>query len=170
MTITTTCSQPCSKAQGGVTVAQFDSIDEILDLAIEREIAANQLYKDLAKRMPNQTLKNLFEQLALEEQQHKEKIVFEIIKSGRTIDIKTKEAYLSMDDYDEDDASVVDLDFKDVFRMAIEKEKRALRFYLELAAIVDDRPSREVLLSLAEEEAAHRAQFETELERLSAGP
>ena len=150
-------------------MAQFDSIDEILDLAVEREIAANQLYKDLAKRAANKMLKNLFEQLAQEEQQHKEKIVFEIIKTGRTIDTKLKESYLSMDDYDEDDASVVDLDFKDVFRMAIEKEKRSVRFYLELAAMVDDRPSREVLLSLAEEEAAHKARFEIVLERLSGG-
>lgn len=149
-------------------MAQFNSIDEILDLAVEKEIAANQLYKDLAKRAANETLKNLFEKLAQEEQQHKEKIEFEIIKAGRTINIKTKEAYLGMDDYDEDDASIIDLDFGDVFRMAIEKEKRSVRFYLELAAIVDDKPSRNVLLSLAEEEAAHKAQFEIELEQLSA--
>jgi len=59
-----------------------------------------------------------------------------------------------------------DRDYKDVLMFAIKKERISVRLYVDLAAIVEDAGSREVLLSLAEEEAGHKARFEIEYEKL----
>lgn len=149
-------------------MAEFDSLDEILDLAIERELEAYQLYTDMAKRAANPTLCKLFEELAEEELEHKAKLELEIIKTGKAVRAKENKMYFSMDDYDEDSSVALDLDLKAVLAFAIDKERRSVRFYLELAAVIDDRQSRDVLLSLAEEEAEHKARFRIEYEQLAA--
>jgi rubrerythrin len=47
---------------------------------------------------------------------------------------------------------------------AIKKERISVRLYVDLAAIVEDAGAREMLLSLAQEEAGHKARFEIEYE------
>ncbi len=148
-------------------MAEFGSIKEILELAVEREVEANQLYADLAKRAANPIMRRVCEELGEEELEHKAKLELEIIKMGRTTTAGQRQAYFGMDDYDQDPGANLDLDFKDVLALAIEKEKRSVRFYVELAVAVDDKDSREVLLSLAEEEALHRARLEIEFDQLA---
>ena len=59
---------------------EVDSIGEILELAVAREEEANLLYKDLAKRAKDPTMRIIFEKLADEELEHKAKLELEIMK------------------------------------------------------------------------------------------
>ena len=149
-------------------MAQFDSIEQILEVAIEREIEAYQLYIDLAKRAANMTLRKVFEEFAAEELDHKAELELEIIKTGKTVKPAQTQIYLGMDDYVEDQTPIIDLDLVDVLAIAIEKERRSVRFYVQLAATIKDSEFREVLLALAEQEAGHKARFEIEYQRLIA--
>ncbi|MHC4750897.1 MAG: ferritin family protein [Planctomycetota bacterium] len=45
---------------------KFDSFDNILDFAIEKEIEANQFYTDLASKMENPAMGEVFEAFAKE--------------------------------------------------------------------------------------------------------
>ena len=46
--------------------------------------------------------------------------------------------------------------------MCIEKEDASVKLYAEMAAMVKDADSRQILLSLAEEEMRHKIKFEVE--------
>ncbi len=50
------------------------SYQEALQVAIQREIGAHELYLYLASRSGNQTMKDLFDKLALEEAKHKQRL------------------------------------------------------------------------------------------------
>ena len=49
----------------------FDSINEVLDYAIEQEIVANKFYLDLANKSSIPAMKEVFESFAREEQGHR---------------------------------------------------------------------------------------------------
>ncbi len=53
----------------------------------------------------------------------------------------------------------------DILRMALEKEKDALRFYEEACAIVSHPAAKVTLQAMAEEERSHIRKIEEELDR-----
>jgi rubrerythrin len=65
-----------------------------------------------------------------------------------------------------DDEAQLDMDYKDMLLLGIEKEEASFRTYVNLLANVDDEESREVLLAIAEEEVKHKLRFETEYDLL----
>lgn len=145
-------------------MGEFESVGEILEFAIAREEAANRLYKDLAARAGSPAMRRVFEDFAEVEQEHKEKLELEAMKEGMVVVPRERLAAFKVSDYVADVASVPEMDYKDVLMFAIKKEQISVRLYVDLAAIVEDSGAREVLLSLAEEEAGHKARFEIEYE------
>ena len=141
---------------------EFGSDDEILQFAISREVAAHQFYTDLVQEMDNATMRLLFENFAKEELRHKATLELEIMKRGTVV-----AAPEDVDSLDQTDVMVaidpeLGIDYKNALILAINKEAKSFRLYVELAAIVKDKQSRETLLSLAQEEAKHELQFEIE--------
>jgi rubrerythrin len=141
---------------------EFGSDDEILQFAISREVAAHQFYTDLVQEMDNATMRLLFENFAKEELRHKAMLELEIMKRGTVV-----AAPEDVDSLDQTDVMVaidpeLGIDYKNALILAINKEAKSFRLYVELAAIVKDKQSRETLLSLAQEEAKHELQFEIE--------
>ncbi len=59
--------------------------DEILEMAVAREVDANRFYLALAERVENPRIRKVFEKLAAEELEHKAKIELEIMKTGRVV-------------------------------------------------------------------------------------
>ncbi len=57
-----------------------DSYEEVLEFAIDREIDANQFYLALASRVDNKETRDLFEELAQEELEHKAQLELELMK------------------------------------------------------------------------------------------
>jgi rubrerythrin len=145
-------------------MGEFESIGEILEFAVAREVAAKRFYKDLAEKVENPAMRELLAEFAKEELQHKEKLELEMMKEGIVVATGEKVAGLRGSDYIVDVESTADMDYKELLALAIKKEKLSVRLYVDLAAMVDDAEWREMLLCLAEEEAGHKARFEIEYE------
>jgi rubrerythrin len=65
-----------------------------------------------------------------------------------------------------DSGSPLDIDYTDMLLLGMEKEEAAFRMFVNLIPSVSDEGSREVLLSLAEEEVRHKLRFENEYNML----
>ena len=141
---------------------EFESDDEILEFAIGREVNAHQFFVDLADQMDNPTMRLLFENFAKEELRHKAALELEVMKRGKVVAAPQDTADLDQTDIMVAIDPETNIDYKNVLLLAINKETKSFRLYVDLAAMVKDKESREVLLSLAEEEAKHKARFEIE--------
>ncbi len=60
----------------------------------------------------------------------------------------------------------LDMDYKDMLIMGMQKEEASFRLYVDLAARVTDEDSKETLLALAQEEVKHKLRFEMEYDNL----
>ncbi|MHC4560004.1 MAG: ferritin-like domain-containing protein [Planctomycetota bacterium] len=139
---------------------KFDSFDNILDFAIEKEIEANQFYTDLASKMENPAMGEVFEAFAKEELGHKAKL--EAIKQGKEIQAAANVTDLRIADYTVDVEPAPDMSYQDALILAMKKEKAAFRLYLALADQVEKADQKSLFLSLAQEEAKHKLRFEIE--------
>ncbi|HIJ72095.1 MAG TPA: ferritin family protein [Planctomycetes bacterium] len=148
---------------------EFESDEEILQFAIGRETSSYQFYTDLAQEMENPMMKLLFENFAKEELRHKAMLELELMKRGLVVPEP-----VDTDDLDQTDVMVAidpetGVDYKNALVLAINKEEKSFRLYIELAAMVKDKNSRETLLSLAQDEAKHELQFEIEYGAVTKG-
>jgi rubrerythrin len=142
---------------------KLKSVEEILDYAIKKEEEAARFYADLADRVEQKAMGDVFRDFSKEEQEHKKKLL--TVKSGSA-------AMLSMDrvldlkigDYLVDITLSPHLDYKQALIIAMKAEKAAFRLYHNLAATTDDENLRALLLMLAQEEARHKLRFEIEYE------
>jgi rubrerythrin len=139
-----------------------DDYYKILELAIAREVEAYNFYLALADRVESQEIRKAFEDLAKEELEHKAKLELEVMKTGKTVVVEEKPLRPERSYILSDDESPLDMDYKDMLLLAMEKEEAAFRIYVNLAASAQDEESREVLLAIAEEEVKHKLRFETE--------
>jgi len=144
---------------------EFDSVAEILEFAIDREVQANEFYKILADLAANPAMGELILEFAKEELEHKAKLELELMKIGKAVREEEKRqqakelAKSKIFDYVADDQPRLDLQYEDLLLWGMKKEKTSFRLYVDLAAIVRDEELRETLLSLAEEEAKHKVEL-----------
>ena len=140
---------------------QWNTIQEALDFAIEKEQEAVEFYQDLATRVDNEQTKKTLIGFAKEEAGHKAKL--EGIKNGkRSLHIKNEVFDLKMSDYLVDVEADQKLDYQDALILAMKREKAAFRLYSDLAEQVEETDLALVFLALAQEEAGHKLRFETE--------
>jgi rubrerythrin len=140
--------------------------DEILEMAVAREVDANRFYEALAARSKDPHIRNIFLELAAEELEHKAKLELEIMKTGRVVDASKTPAGLK-DDQQDYSPIVLNIDFKDILLMGVQKEEASFRLYVDLAAMATDHDSKEMLLAIAEEEAGHKLRFQIIFDYLS---
>jgi rubrerythrin len=147
-------------------MAEFIEYDEILELAVAREVDANRFYLALAARAQNPHIRRIFEELAAEELEHKAKLELEIMKTGRVVD--TSRVPLGLQD-DQPDYTPLEyeIDYRDILLMGMQKEEASFRLYVDLAGMATDANSKEVLLAIAQEEVKHKLRFQTEFDYLS---
>jgi rubrerythrin len=141
-------------------MGRFESVEEVLDFAIEREIEARDFYMKLAQRMENPAMQKVFENFATEELGHKYKL--EAIKRGEISIVPERVQSLNIADYVVDVDPQSDMDYADALVLAMRKEKAAYRLYLDLAAVGEDEKLTDMFLALAQEEAKHKLRFEIE--------
>ena len=141
-------------------MGEYGSIDEVLEFAIDREIEANQLYMDLAKRATNAAMRRVFEDFAKEELGHKAKL--EAMKKGKAVALSPVAPDLKIADYVVGVEQTPNMDYKDALILAMQKEKASFHLYTDLAEIVENEAQRKMFLSLAQEEAGHKLRFEIE--------
>jgi len=140
---------------------QFNSVDEILDFAINEEQKAADFYTELASRMDKKQMKDLFLMFAQEEKGHKAKL--KNAKQGQILKVSEKKIVdLKLGDHLELVELTPDLSYQDALILAMKAEKNAFRLYTSLAEQADDAGARDMLFSLAQEEAKHKLRFELE--------
>jgi len=142
----------------------FEAETEIFDFAIAKELQANALYTALAGKVDDPALKSVFMQLAEEELEHKAKLELEVMKLGLVVN---QDATADDQAYAENVKISQEINYLDVLKICIQKEREAFRLYIDLSWTVREPLAREMLLQLAEEEAKHKARFEIELDHLS---
>ena len=142
-----------------MTMEESSINDEILEMAVAREVDANRFYLALAAGAKSPAMKRIFKKLAVEELEHKAKLELEIMKTGKVVSTKKKPAGLTgkFPDYSQFNFIV---DYSGVLLMGIQKEQASIKLYTELAEMMTDTHSREILLAIAEEEAGHKRRFQ----------
>lgn len=140
---------------------QWKSVDEILDFAIGQEEQAAQFYTELAGRMDRPWMSKIFKDFAREEVGHKNKLV-EVKAGKRLMAAEQKVLDLKIGDYLVDVEPTDHMDYQQALVVAMKKEKKAFKMYIDLAGATDDTNLQTVFMSLAQEEAKHKLRFEIE--------
>ncbi|MHB9031363.1 MAG: ferritin-like domain-containing protein [Candidatus Latescibacterota bacterium] len=139
----------------------FQSADEILDFAIEREEEAFAFYDDMSNGADNQRLRELFDSFAQEELRHKAKLI-EMKKGKMLVPSAGKITDLKIADYLVESKPGPVMNYPEALRLAMQREKTAFRLYNDLAERADTESLRNLFLSLAREEAKHKLRLELE--------
>ena len=140
---------------------KFDSVDKILDFAIQKEQDAADFYTDLANKMEVEYMKKIFTQFAGEEKGHKAKLI--AVKDGKQMLAAEKQVQdLKIGDNLVDIELTRDLGYQEALILAMKAEKAAFRLYNDLATATDDANLKQIFLNLAQEEAKHKLRFEIE--------
>ena len=140
----------------------FDTFEEIIRYAIEREKEAVDFYEEASRLEPYAWAKEAFEGFAKEEQKHAA-LLEEFLKGEKVVsdykfewitDIKRSDYLVNMT-YEKG------MSYADVLRLAMKREEMALAFYNDL----EKKPGKEELIKvfkmLAQEEAKHKLALET---------
>jgi rubrerythrin len=140
---------------------QWQSVDDVLDFAIEREQEAADFYSDLGGQMDRAYMKEVFQGFAREEMGHKARLT--AIKDGKLLAAAAKQVIdLKIGDYLVASEPTEGMEYQDALILAMKKEKAAFRLYSDLGNSIEDASLRETFLSLAQEEAKHKLRFEVE--------
>jgi len=140
----------------------FNSFEEILDFAIEREKQAVAFYQKLVDKETFPASKQTLAEFVEEERNH-QTLLEEFKRGNRTLveydyewipDIKRS-------DYIVDMKYEPGMDFAEILRLAMKREEKALRLYNALATKTDDADCIRLFKMLAQEEAKHKQTFET---------
>ncbi len=143
-----------------------DPLDEIFEFAISKEIESYHFYMALARHVEAPKMRKLFEELALEELGHKAKLELEIMKLGKTVRDRYDPPGPDSDYIITAGEAPINIDYKDMLLLAMEKEEASFRTYVDLVARVRTDQARELLLVLAEEEVKHKLRFKYEYDLL----
>jgi rubrerythrin len=141
-----------------------ESVEEILQNAIGKEIESNVFYNLLSQYVQNPQIRDLCGEFAAEELEHKAKLELELMKLGKTLTpySANNKAFVRPLDYMVDMSKIMQMDYKDLLILAMKKEKASFKLYIELIPTVTNQSLKDVLMELAEEEARHKISFEIE--------
>lgn len=142
-------------------MATWLTLSEVLEKAIKKEIEAQQLYGDLSREVNEEAAKDAFQELASQEQGHQKlleqylngKLKEGALGRGQVIDYKIAEQL----DLPEKSP---DLELKDIFLLAANREKASHEFYLSLAGIHPPGEVKSLLDDLALQELKHKHRVE----------
>jgi rubrerythrin len=139
----------------------FESINDILDFAIENEQKAVDFYNQLAASARNDEMRKTFEQFAREEMGHKAKIL-NIKEQGILSFSKADVADLKIADYVVRTETETEVTYEQALVLAMKREKAAFKLYLKLSEKAPTAEIKSLFLALAQEESRHKLRFEIE--------
>ena len=141
----------------------MNTVDEILDYAIDQEQQAADFYASLAARAEKAGMKKMLLEFAEEEKRHKERLL--AVKTGERKLTPEKEVLnLKLSDYMVDVDTSANISYQDALIVAMKKERAAFELYSDMAEKVPDTNLKQVFVGLAKEESKHKLFFETEYE------
>ena len=141
----------------------MNTVDEVLDYAIDQEQQAADFYASFAARAEKAGMKKMLLEFAEEEKSHKERLL--AVRTGERKLTPEKEVLdLKVSDYLVEVDASDNISFQDALIVAMKKERAAFKLYSDMAEKVPDSNLRQVFVGLAKEEAKHKLFFETEYE------
>jgi rubrerythrin len=144
---------------------QPNLVDEILDFAIENEIEAHKFYTNLAAKMNDPTMKQVFLDFAEEEKNHRK--LLEDAKAGKSVKIGGENiADLKIAEYTVAVKPTPNMSYKDALVLAMQKEKKSFGLYDRLAHLIENEEATKLFASLAQQEAKHKLRFELEYDEV----
>lgn len=139
---------------------EFHTVDEVLNFAIAKEIAAHRFYDELAQWAERPEAARLFEEFAVDELQHR--IRLEAIKAGEVTIQDEEVGSLGIADSLETVEPKVNMTYDQSLVVGMQREKNSFRLYTRLASIARDQDVKDMFSKLAQEEAQHKLQLEIE--------
>ena len=137
----------------------YDDFKLIISQAIKNELEAYAFYRNVHNKIADKEMKNLFAELASEEEKHKETLE-EMLKKGPS-EMRFSETH----DYkitDEMPLPPLSTDLKptDGLVIAIKKELEAVQMYTQLANACEDEEQKKIFKQLVEMEKGHKSRLE----------
>ena len=139
----------------------MNTVDEILDYAIDQEQQAADFYADVAEHAETAGMKKMLMDFSEEEKSHK-KILQDVKAGERELTPEQEVLDLKISDYLVEVETNENISYQDALIIAMKKERAAYQLYTDMAAKIPDSNLREVLIGLAKEEEKHKLFFETE--------
>ncbi len=133
--------------------------EDIMEIAIRNEIQAAEFYTRAAEKFSNTFIKELFTDLAAEEQKHRKTL--ENLKTRDSLHQVFKETndYKVSETVEEPEVSE-NMTPADAIALAMKKEEEAMNYYATLAKECNDPQLRETLLELSTMEQGHKTRME----------
>lgn len=140
---------------------KFENINDVLDFAIESEQKAVDFYHQLADRVKNEDMKNIFLEFAQEEVAHKAKL--KKIKEEKVF-IASSESIsdLKISDYVDSVVIKPNMSYQEALIVAMNREKAAFNLYTRLSKKTNVPELQNIFKMLAQEESKHKLRFEME--------
>jgi len=139
----------------------MNTVDEILDYAIDQEQQAADFYEDVARRAETAGMKKILLDFSEEEKRHKQ-ILLDVKAGEHELSPEQEVLDLKISDYLVEVEASDSITYQDALIIAMKKERAAHKLYSDMAAKVPESHLKEVLEGLAKEEAKHKLFFESE--------
>jgi rubrerythrin len=139
----------------------FESAEDILQFAIEREEDAYNFYNEWAGKVKNPAIGEMLIELSKQELGHKKKLENLKIK-GSLMPSDNKITDLKIADYLVDIPPSEDMDYQQALTLAMHREQASVNLYKMLAKLAPNDEIQDIFLNLVEEEVHHKARLEDE--------
>ncbi|MGD2269944.1 MAG: ferritin family protein [Desulfobacterales bacterium] len=140
----------------------FESLEEILSYAIEKEKEAAEFYLEISRQEPFAGAKETFETFAAEERKHK--ALLEEFESNKDKIAAYRLKWIpdmKRSDYMVDMEYQQGMHYVDILRLAMKREEKALQLYNQMQTKTQDDEYLKLFKILAQEEAKHKRALET---------
>jgi rubrerythrin len=140
---------------------EFTSVNDILDFAISNEQGAVEFYTELASKVTNEAMKDIFIQFSQEEMKHKAKLL-EIKENGIYSLSSVQITDLKISDYIVKVETSPQMTYQEALVLAMNREKSAFKLYMNLSQKAPNTELKSLFLMMAQEESKHKLRFEIE--------
>jgi len=139
----------------------MNTVDEILDYAIDQEQLAADFYEDVAQRVETAGMKKILLDFSEEEKRHK-KILLAVKTGKHELTPEQEILDLKISDYLVEVNVSDNITYQDALIIAMQRERAAYNLYSDMAQKVPESKLKYILIGLAKEEAKHKLFFEAE--------
>ena len=140
---------------------ELNNFNEVITFAIRKEAEAYNLYTTYSQLAKNPGTKVMFEELAKEEQKHRE--ILEVVEKKDVSEYKLETIPdLKIGDFIDEHEFSPNMDYASALRFAIKREEYSLKLYNHMAEGTDDPQLKKLFSALAQEEAKHKLRLESE--------
>ncbi len=149
----------------------FTTFAEVIGFAMMREEAACAFYKDLAEKIDDPSIRQIFREFAEEEEKHRQLL--------QSLDINTLSSLFDNIVSRIDDMGIPEnpapassdagMPIRDALILAMKREEKSQNLYSLLAESTTDNDLSLLFLGLAREEAGHKLRIEKTYQKLFAG-